>query len=69
METTDLFKKHFGDVVGVSLRHPNMEHFFDELSEICELEDLIKKPTRGDRILIKNIPADYPCRDLYLQTS
>lgn len=66
MKTTDLFIIHFGEVPGVSLKHPNIESFFDELTERIALEDQQKQPTMGDRILIKNIPADYPCRDLYL---
>jgi hypothetical protein len=39
METHELFKKHFGDVVGVDLKHPNMEAFFGELAEICNEEN------------------------------
>jgi len=62
MRTIDIFKKHFGDKVAVSMYHQNMLYFYAELAEFYEL----RKPTRGDRILIKNVPADYPCRDLYL---
>lgn len=66
MKTIDIFKKHFGSNPVVNLDHPNIEFFFNELNQICHLEAQEKKPTRGDRILIYNVPADYPCRDLYL---
>ena len=40
MESTELFKKHFGDTLGVvGLFHPNMEAFFCELAHICADED------------------------------
>ncbi|MDR1554206.1 MAG: hypothetical protein LBS69_12230 [Prevotellaceae bacterium] len=38
MKTHELFQKHFGDVVGVGLKHPNIEAFFGELNEICKEE-------------------------------
>lgn len=66
MKTIDIFKKHFGDKVVVGMFHPNMVSFFEELNQFVLLEDQKNKPTRGDRILIYNIPADYPCRELYL---
>jgi len=66
MKTIDIFKKHFGDTPVVGMFHPNMVSFFDELNQFILQEDRVKRPTRGDRILIKNIPADYTCRDLYL---
>jgi hypothetical protein len=50
MTTHELFQKHFGDVVGVGLMHPNMEAFFGELSEICKEENrqrLEKKKEKG----------------------
>jgi hypothetical protein len=39
MITHELFQKHFGDVAGVGLKHPNMEAFFGELAEICNEEN------------------------------
>jgi len=44
--TSELFKKHFSEVYGgsgVGLFHPNMESFFDELNQVCLIEDAIKK--------------------------
>ena len=32
---TDLFKKHFGDVVQVDMKHENIEDFFKDLNTIC----------------------------------
>ena len=33
MSTHELFKKHFGGVCAVDLKHPNMEAFFEELNK------------------------------------
>jgi len=38
METSELFKKHFGNVPQVNTNHPNIEPFFAELAEICNNE-------------------------------
>lgn len=44
MTTSELFKKHFGEKSAVvSLKHKNMEKFFNELNEECLLEDENKK--------------------------
>lgn len=39
LTTTDLFKKHFGNVPAVNLSHPNIENFFEELNTECLNED------------------------------
>lgn len=44
--SSELFKKHFSNVygdVGAGIFHPNMEAFFEELNQICLIEDSIKK--------------------------
>jgi len=41
VSTSDLFKKHFNKPV-VSLKHPNIENFFNELNQVCINEDLNK---------------------------
>jgi len=40
--TSDLFKKHFNDMGGVGLFHPNMEAFFTDLNNVCIIEDSLK---------------------------
>jgi hypothetical protein len=42
MESSELFKKHFGNKVHVDLKHPNIEALFEELNNICLKEDKIK---------------------------
>lgn len=39
MSTHELFKKHFGNVAEVGMKHPNMESFFEELNAECLEED------------------------------
>jgi len=40
MESTKLFRKHFGEqAVAVNLNHPNIVAFFDELNEVCLREN------------------------------
>jgi hypothetical protein len=44
--SSDLFKKHFSNVyggAGVGIFHPNIEPFFEELNQVCLIEDAIKK--------------------------
>jgi hypothetical protein len=52
MESTDLFKKHFGyDTNGVvSMKHPSMEAFFSELAKVCLEEDKLKNEQSTDEI-------------------
>ena len=40
--TSDLFKKHFNDVGGIGLFHPNIEAFFNDLNDVCKLEDSLR---------------------------
>ena len=39
MSTHELFKKHFGNVASVDMKHPNIESFFEELNAECLQED------------------------------
>jgi hypothetical protein len=41
--SSDLFKKHFNEVGIVNTLHPNMEFFFEELNQVCLIEDSLKK--------------------------
>ncbi len=40
--TSDLFKKHFNDYGSAGLLHPNMEAFFNDLNDVCKIEDAFK---------------------------
>lgn len=40
--TSDLFKKHFNDYGQAGLFHPNTESFFEELNNVCKIEDALK---------------------------
>lgn len=39
---SDLFKKHFNSYGQVGLQHPNMEAFFEDLNNICKIEDSLR---------------------------
>lgn len=44
--SSDLFKKHFQNVygwAGAGIFHPNMESFFEDLNDICKIEDSLKQ--------------------------
>jgi hypothetical protein len=54
METTELFRKHFGDTCGsVGLFHPNVEAFFEELNQICLEED--RRKNNSDNVCLSKI--------------
>lgn len=40
--TSDLFKKHFNDMGQTGFLHPNMEAFFNDLNNVCKIEDALK---------------------------
>lgn len=40
--TSEVFKKHFGDVASVGIFHKNIEAFFEEINQDCINEDLNK---------------------------
>jgi len=47
--TSELFKKHFPHVyggVGIWIFHPNVESFFEELNQVCLIEDALKTITQ-----------------------
>jgi hypothetical protein len=50
MSTSELFNKHFGDVFGVGLKHPNIEPFFEELNQIC-LKEAFEEGRRKDVVI------------------
>lgn len=41
--TSGLFKKHFNDMGQAGLFQKNTESFFEELNQVCCIEDAIKK--------------------------
>lgn len=48
--TSELFTKHFGDTCAVSMFHPNITNFFQELNDLCLEEDRIKKLTSSQPV-------------------
>lgn len=51
MTTSELFKKHFGDVCSANLKHPNVEAFFTDLNEQCIEEDRQRKALAGKQAI------------------
>lgn len=45
--TSDLFKKHFNDYGQAGLMHPNTESFFEDLNNVCKIEDALKVINNG----------------------
>lgn len=41
--TSELFKKHFNDMGIAGLQHPNAESFWEELNQVCLIEDSLKQ--------------------------
>lgn len=40
--TSELFKRHFNDYGSCGFHHPNMEAFFNDLNDVCKIEDSLK---------------------------
>jgi hypothetical protein len=61
--THELFQKHFGEVAGVGLKHPNMEAFFGELAEICNEENRqrLQEQEQEQEKEMKDDPTDTCC--------
>ena len=41
--TSELFIKHFNDMGQVGLLHPNAELFFEDLNNVCKIEDSLRE--------------------------